>query len=1378
MNVVLPLNSHQQRSRTTRRRQAKNPSSRRSSKRRRRLTAELLDARLVLAAEIEAPIRVSDFMWRESAADFNSVPAVQSNESFAVVADNQMVSFDPATRVETVGPVPDEIKSLLGDVSFVAGDDGLLGAGLPSPDGSLDVVEAENPETTSKDSFVFGTDGRTRIGNTTSDPWRRIGRLWMRFGSGSGSCSGALIDDYHVLTAGHCVHDGNGGDWADEITFSAGQDDQRIGTSFQRSEYQPYGQAKAVNYRSFTGWTVNGNFDWDVALLTLDRNIGDFTGHLGYGYTTNDSFYSGTAHTSGYPGDLTPNEFDQYYNSGNARNHSILTHQLRTTDIDTYAGQSGSSLYYIGTDRISHGVLSHFSYSDTNGDGNHDPGEPAFYNSFTRLTESKFNSIGSWRSSDTRPTDKPELVDWDTWFNADLSRTDSSSYSIGESISATAYVRNNGTASTGVAPKVRFRLSTDRNYDSSDIFLGDATASGAINPFAYRSVTLNTTVPEISQGNYYVVYTIDPSNDIAEFSSTWHRGHVSSRISVSAPSDGNDEISEATTLTFGSPLTGFSISNPYDVDMFRFTATSGDRVLIDVDRAVGSGLDAYLRLFQSNGVELSESDDRVGPAPERSSDEPYITYTIPSSGVYFVGVSGYNNANYSPTTGSGDIAGDTGEFVITINRERVYIVNSLADQPDASPGDGVADTGNYTTTLRSAIEEANATNLPSQIRFDIPGTSAHVIRPQSPLPELTSPVTIDGSTDDSWGGTVPAITIDGTNAGAANGFKITGGNATLRWLVINNFRRAGIDIAGTGSSRVEHSRIGTSASGQVARPNGGQGIKISSPSNTVQETLISGNTGTGITIFGNAASNNLIDRVVIGVNSSQNTPVPNGSSGVVISNAPNNTIVDSVLSGNTGSGVVLVGSGSSGNQLSRNWIGTNNTGTRSLGNRDNGIQISSGANNNTIGLTRQGDGNVIGNNYDHGVLIVGSGSVANRIMGNYVGTNPQSANLANLKTGLSIQSRRNIIGGGSSSTGNVIGFNGTHGVWIAGSGSYENKLRNNYIGTSLSGGNIGNKSNGIVINGGADRTIVGSTQSTPNRIAFNKAAGIRVGTGSTGTRIVKNSIHSNVGLAIDLGATGYQADDNGDADNGANRLQNAPVIQSVDKSGNDLVVTYKVRSETRFSAYPLAIEFFVDGGGREGEQYIAANLYTENHFARGWRTVVYSGKAAGFVPGVTRIVATATDSNGNTSEFSGTRILGSASASLTSVANAIKVDTNEDDHVSAADALRVINTIQSEIYASFSGASSADSEFVPGDFPDDEESPIGLGSERRQAMDVNGDGLVTAMDALVIMNYLASERESSVLTLIEQRLPQVGIATDQALLELDKEQDLDSTLLF
>ncbi|MBC8116986.1 MAG: hypothetical protein H7062_21530, partial [Candidatus Saccharimonas sp.] len=101
-----------------------------------------------------------------------------------------------------------------------------------------------------------------------------------------------------------------------------------------------------------------------------------------------------------------------------------------------------------------------------------------------------------------------------------------------------------------------------------------------------------------------------------------------------------------------------------------------------------------------------------------------------------------------------------------------------------------------------------------------------------------------------------------------------------------------------------------------------------------------------------------------------------------------------------------------------------------------------------------------------------------------------------------------------------------------------------------------------------------------------------------------------------------------DPDDGPNRLQNFPAFASVVLNGPNLDITYSVPSLPANSVYPLRIEFYIaDASNQEGQTFLGSDSYA----APGAKLATISAGSA--VVG-TRIVATATDANGNTSEFS------------------------------------------------------------------------------------------------------------------------------------------------
>jgi hypothetical protein len=192
----------------------------------------------------------------------------------------------------------------------------------------------------------------------------------------------------------------------------------------------------------------------------------------------------------------------------------------------------------------------------------------------------------------------------------------------------------------------------------------------------------------------------------------------------------------------------------------------------------------------------------------------------------------------------------------------------------------------------------------------------------------------------------------------------------------------------------------------------------------------------------------------------------------------------------------------------------------------------------------------------------------------------------------------------------------------------------NYIGTNAAGNaGLGNGGNGVMIANGAQANQLGGTAAgTGNTIAFNAAAGVNVigETGTTGNRIQGNSIHSNGGLGIDLGNNGVSANDVGDADAGPNNLQNLPVL-SLAEAG---AMTRVVGSLNSTPNTTFVLDFYANSvadpsGQGEGEKRLGSIMVTTD--ASGNVSFDISSLPQ-TIPGQ-RLTATATDPNGNTSEF-------------------------------------------------------------------------------------------------------------------------------------------------
>jgi hypothetical protein len=399
------------------------------------------------------------------------------------------------------------------------------------------------------------------------------------------------------------------------------------------------------------------------------------------------------------------------------------------------------------------------------------------------------------------------------------------------------------------------------------------------------------------------------------------------------------------------------------------------------------------------------------------------------------------------------------------------------------------------------------------------------------------------------------------------------------------------------------------------------------------------------------------------------SPLPNGGHGVEV-NGNGNTIggttpgARNLISGNALDGVFLNGvngntvTSASGNSIQGNYIGTDSTGAvvdpdgtpssgDELGNGISGIEASL-APNNLIGGIAAGAGNIIAGNGQSGISVPGD-EVGETIQGNFIGTNPAGAKLGNHFLGITIGTNC-IVGGTVAGAGNVIGNNSFVGINIGGPG---NIVQGNFVGTNSAGAVLPNTSDGISISSSGN-TIGGATAGAGNVIANNRRNGITVFTNvgpATQNAILGNSISANLFLGIDLASAvvnGVTPNDSEDPDTGANNLQNFPEVSGVTVDGTTVRGQYVVPSTAANSAYPLRIEFFkADAGGQQGQTFLGFDTYTAAD-ANASKTFAFTSGAA--VAVAQKLVATATDNDGNTSEFSANVTL-QASACSTVVIN-------------------------------------------------------------------------------------------------------------------------------
>ena len=491
-------------------------------------------------------------------------------------------------------------------------------------------------------------------------------------------------------------------------------------------------------------------------------------------------------------------------------------------------------------------------------------------------------------------------------------------------------------------------------------------------------------------------------------------------------------------------------------------------------------------------------------------------------------------------------------------------------------------------SFRQAILDANATPGLDTIRFSIGGGGPQVIRFTGIIPGITDAVVIDGTTQPGFSG-APIITLDGDDNIGTHLRIASAAPTTIRSLVIIDFLGTAINVD-SGGAVITGNYIGVDASGSVADGNNG-GINVSENVDGViiRGNVISANRGNGIEFSGTA-----------GVAASDN------------------------------------------NVVQGNIIGLDAQGMNDLGNGLNGIAVD-GGNNNQIGGSGSGEGNVISGNGGFGIRISSrgatiTGAVGNTIQGNRIGTNRSgTAAVGNGHDGVALFGpHQTTVGGSATGARNLISGNGASGVLLSGDSTVDRVAANttisgNFIGTDITGsGSLGNAQYGVAISGGADTMLGGTANGAGNSIRFNGLDGVLLFSG-VGNSFLGNSIDQNGELGIDLFPSGVTLNDPADGDGGRNNLQNYPELTAV-------TVTASTRVTGTLNSTPgrtFRVEFFNSpaadpSGFGEGRTLVGFTNVVTN--ASGDAT--FTATLAPVTPG-TVVSATATDLTTNdTSEFS------------------------------------------------------------------------------------------------------------------------------------------------
>ncbi len=358
------------------------------------------------------------------------------------------------------------------------------------------------------------------------------------------------------------------------------------------------------------------------------------------------------------------------------------------------------------------------------------------------------------------------------------------------------------------------------------------------------------------------------------------------------------------------------------------------------------------------------------------------------------------------------------------------------------------------------------------------------------------------------------VTVGGTAAGAGN---VISGNATN-----------GVEVEASDENTISGNYLGPDATGTAAPGGQNVGVQIKGgTSNLVGGTsaaarnVISGNESTGVNLSGASVVANAVEGNYIGLEPDGNTPLPNAFSGVTVAFAgEENTIGGSAA----GAGNVISGNGNVGlrvestefTEILGNLIGTDASGLLDRGNTSAGI-LDAGT---KTKIGSAGAGNVISGNDNAGLQIASTASPT--VEGNTIGLGADGDTVigntsSGIDAGSSVGAR---IGDNGVGEGNVISGNGSNGV--RSTGSDELRIEGNLIGTDADGeADRGNAFSGVFLLTADEATVGGTATGAGNTISGNGGAGVLIeGAGGSGGVVEGNVIGLSEDSGLPLGNDG------------------------------------------------------------------------------------------------------------------------------------------------------------------------------------------------------------------------------------------------------------------
>ncbi len=223
---------------------------------------------------------------------------------------------------------------------------------------------------------------------------------------------------------------------------------------------------------------------------------------------------------------------------------------------------------------------------------------------------------------------------------------------------------------------------------------------------------------------------------------------------------------------------------------------------------------------------------------------------------------------------------------------------------------------------------------------------------------------------------------------------------------------------------------------------------------------------------------------------------------------------------------------------------------------------------------------------------------------------------------------------------NYIGNSDNAGVQLSGSSSQLNTLQYNVIGVTALGAPAGNATAGVALSFGARQNTIGAPLTGgygTNIISSNGGPGVWVTpSGGAGNRVLSGYFDRNTGLSIDLDAGGPTPNPSSPSSSGPNLRQAYPVLTHAIRNTNPTTVSLFGTLSASLANSLYRIDFYRDNDCGRNDRGIGGNAIGRINVSTNGNGVAAIDVTLGLPsdsPLNGGISATATDSNGNTSEL-------------------------------------------------------------------------------------------------------------------------------------------------